>query len=103
LRITDRATEIAEVVDLDERQTGMLLVIRAESAIIRATPFDRGVVNIRHLRRLDKDFAAATIIINIIGNQDFFRAVLRASLEHEDIAILKDNLTFDLAITGRTD
>jgi len=78
-------------------------VVSAKTAIIRASPLDRCVVVLRHLRRLDEDLAAATVIVHVVGNQDFLISMLRAMLEHEDFAIHEDDLGFDLLETFRAD
>src|SRR5215469_6055032 len=51
-RIANRTTQIAIVADLNQRQTGVLLMIAAETAIVRTAPLHRRVVNQRHFRRL---------------------------------------------------
>jgi hypothetical protein len=78
--IADGTAEIAIVADLDERQAGVLFVVGAESAIVGTSPFDGSVVDERHLGGLDEDFATAPVVIDVIGDQNFFWAMLRASL-----------------------
>src|SRR5262245_2351860 len=79
--ITNRAFQIAIVADFDERQTRMLLVIGAQYAIIRAPPFDRSVVSVRHLRRFDEHFARTAVIFNIVSDEHAFGAVRGAAFE----------------------
>jgi hypothetical protein len=78
-------------------------VIGAETAIVGTTVLYWSVIVIRHLRWLDEYFAAATIVIHIIGHQHPLEAMLRASFEHKDLAILKDDLGVDAAVTGGAD
>src|SRR5262249_44903066 len=103
LCVADRAFQIAVVADFYERQTRMLLMVRAQPAIVRAAPLDRRVVTIRHLRRFDEHFARAAVIIDVVGDEDAFCAVLRAAFEQKDISVLENDLALDLAVTGRAD
>ena len=101
--VTNGTTQIAVIANLDQRQAGMLLMIAAKATIIRAPPLDGSVVNQRHLWRFDEDFTAAAVIIHIVGDENSLVPVLRASLEHENLAILKDGLGFDLLIASGAD
>ena len=67
VRITNGALEVAVVGHLNQRQAGVLLMRRAEAAIVGATILHRRVPAFGHLARLDVDFAASTIVICIIG------------------------------------
>src|SRR5215475_5126383 len=79
----------------------MLLVIRTQTAIVRAPPLDRSVVLVRHLRRFDEHFAGTAVVINIVGDEHAFGAVRGAAFEQEDVAALEDDLALDLAEAGR--
>ena len=79
--ITNRATEIAGIRNFDKREAGVLLVVGAKSAIVRAAPFDGGIVKEGHFRAFDEHFPATAVIVDIVGNQNTFRTVLRATLE----------------------
>jgi hypothetical protein len=57
------------VIDLDERQTRVLLVIGTQSAIIRAPPLHRGVVCYGHFRRLQEDLSTTTVVVHVICNK----------------------------------
>jgi hypothetical protein len=94
--ITNWAAQVAVVTNFDQREAGMLFVIGAQTAIVRAAPLYRRVVNQGHLRRFYEDFTAAPVIINIISNQDTFVPVLGAAFQHEDLSILKHSFAFDL-------
>ena len=65
--------------------------------------FDRCVVPIGHLRRLQKNFAAPSIVVHIVRNQNSLKAVLRTAFEHEDVIILKYDLRIDAAIASGTE
>ena len=82
--VADRATQIAEVRDFDQGDAGMLLVIGTEPSIVGAAPPDWGT-NHRHFRRIDKNFAAAAVIVDVVGEKDAFGAMSGATLEHEDL------------------
>jgi hypothetical protein len=101
--IADRAAQVAVVANLDECQTRVLLVIRAQPAVVRATPFHRRVVALRHLRRLDEHFPAAPVVVHIVSDQDALMTVFGAVLEHEDAIVLEDDLRVDAPIARRTD
>ena len=103
LGITDGASQVAVIADLDQRQTGVLFVVGAQTAVVRTAPLHRSVVLQRHLGRLDEDFAAAPVIIHVIGDQNTLAAMLHAMLEHEDFVVLKNYLAFALHETARAD
>lgn len=71
-------------------------MVGAQTAIIRATPLDRRVIDGRHLRRFDKDFTATAVIFHVVRKQDLFWAMTGASLQHEDLVVLKYDLAFYL-------
>jgi hypothetical protein len=75
-------------------------MIRTQATVIRAPVFDRCVVPFGHLRRLQKYFAASSIVVHILRNQNSLKAVLRTAFEHEDVIILKYDLRIDAAITS---
>ena len=79
----------------------MLLVIVAQTAVVRAAPFDRCVVMQGHFRFLDEHFAAAPVIIDVIRDEHSFGTVFRAALQQKHFVVLKDNFAFQLAETRR--
>ena len=91
-RVANGAAQIAGVGNFDKRQTGVLLVIGAPAAIVGAAPFYRRVVDYRHFRPLDENFAAAPVVIDIVGDQHSLGAVFRASLQQKYLFILEDDL-----------
>ena len=101
--VADGAAQVAVVADLDEGEAGVLLVVGAEAAVVGASPFDGSVVDLRHLGRLDEDFAAAAVVVDVVGDQDALGAVLGAALEQVDVAVLEDDLGVDLAVAGGAD
>jgi hypothetical protein len=101
--VADGAAEVAVVTDLDEGEAGMLFVVGAEAAVVGASPFDWGVVDERHLWRLEEDFAAAAVVVNVIGDEDFLGAVLGAAFEEEDFVVLKNGFGFYFAVAGGAD
>ncbi len=101
--VTHRAAQIAGVGQFDEREAGVLLVIGAQAAIVGATPLYRSVVNQWHFRLLDKDFAAAPVVIHVVGDQYAFRAVIWAALQQKNFVVLKNDLAFQFAKTLRAD
>src|SRR6266852_1708440 len=81
----------------------MLLVIGAQATVVRAAPLYGSVVDHGHLGALDENFAAAAIVIDIVGDQHALGAVLRAALEQEDFAVLENDLAFQFAKARGTD
>ena len=102
-RVADRAAQVAGVADLDEREARMLLVIGAEPAVVRTAPLHRRVVVRRHLRRLDEHFAAAPVVVDVIGDEHALVSVLRAPLEHEHAVVLKHDLGVHATEARRAD
>jgi hypothetical protein len=78
-------------------------MISAKTAIIRASPFDWRVVNQWHFWRLNENFTAAAVILDIIRDKYPLAPVLWATLKEKDLAVLKDSLGLDLSITSRAD
>jgi hypothetical protein len=103
LGVTDWTGEIAGVADFEEREAGVLLMIGTKAAVIGATPFDGGVVTVGHFRGFDEDFAAAAVVVDVIGDEDALEAVLGATFEHVDIAVFEDELGVYAAITSGAD
>ena len=97
--VTHRTAQVAIIADFHQRQAGVLLVVAAQTAIIRTPPAHGRVVDQRHLRGLDEDFARAAVVLHVIGNEHTLVAVLRTALEQIDLAVLKDRLGFDLLKT----
>src|SRR6185312_15145812 len=81
----------------------MLLVIRAQSAIVWAAILHRSVVHHRLLRAFDENFPRAPVVIYIIGNQDPLVPMPRAALEHPHLVVLEDDLRVHATIACGTD
>ncbi len=101
--VADGAAQVAVVADLDEGEAGVLLVVGAEAAVVGASPLDGSVVDLGHLGWLDEDFAAAAVVIDVVGDEDSLRAVLRAAFEQVDVAVLENGFGFDFAVAGGAD
>jgi hypothetical protein len=80
-----------------------LFVVGAEAAVVGASPFDGSVVDLGHLGRLDEDFAAAAVVVDVIGDEDALGAVLGAAFEKVDVAVLENGFGFDFAVAGGAD
>src|SRR3954452_22527736 len=81
-----RAGQVAMIGDLDQRQAGMLLVIRAEPAIIGTAEFGPALEIQRYIARLDEGFAAPPIG-SIVGDQRRLHAMLPAALLVPDFVV----------------
>jgi hypothetical protein len=103
LRVADGAGEIASIADFEQRETGVLLVVGAESAVVGAAEVDGGVVAVGHLGGLDEDFAAATVVVHVVGDQHALEPVGGAAFEHEDLVFFEDDLGVDAAVTRGAD
>src|SRR6266478_1926523 len=101
--VADRAAQVAVVTDFDEGEAGVLFVVGAEAAVVGTSPLYGRVVELRHLGGLDEDFAAAAVVVDVVGDKDALGAVLRATFQEVDVAVLKDGFGFDLAIIGGAD
>src|SRR5579884_380016 len=75
----------------------MLLMIRTQATIVRTTPANPGVVDVRLFRRLKKDLSTPSVVIDIIGDQHALCSMLGTALEHQHFIVLKDDLAFDFA------
>lgn len=78
-------------------------MIRAESTIVGASIFDRSVPMQWHLRWLDEDLAAATIVVHVVRDQHTLKSVLRTPFQHEHAIILENNLGVDAAEARSTE
>jgi hypothetical protein len=101
--VADGAAEVAIVADLDKGEAGVLLVVGAEAAVVGASPLDGSVVDLGHLGGLQEDFAAAAVVVDIVGDKDALGAVLGAAFEQVDIVVLENGFGFDFAIAGGAD
>jgi hypothetical protein len=81
----------------------MLLVVRTNATIVRATPPNGRVVTRDLFRRLEKDLAGAPIVIDIVSQKHPFGAMLMAAFQHPDPAILEDDLRIYPAKTSGAD
>ena len=97
------AAQVARVRKLHQGQAGMLFVVGAQSTIIWTAPLYRRVVNLRHLRWLEKHLATTPVVIHIIGHEDAFCAVFRTAFKQKHFVVLKDDFSFELAKTVRAD
>src|SRR5260370_17423813 len=81
----------------------MLLVIGAQAAVVRAAPLHRSVVDHGHFGALDEDFAAAAVVIDLVGDEHALCAVFRAALQQEHLAVLENGFAFQFAEARGTD
>src|SRR5271155_5285371 len=78
-------------------------MVGAEAAVVGASPFDGGVVDLGHFGGLDEDFAAAAVVVDVIGDEDALGAVLGAAFEEIDVVVLENGFGFDFAVAGGAD
>jgi len=91
LGITDGAVQVTDVGNLQNGKTGMLFVVRAETAIVRATVLHRRIPVKWHLWRFEEDFTAAPVVIHVIGHKHTLKPVLPASLQHVNAVVFEDD------------
>src|SRR5215467_12784021 len=101
--VADRALQIAKIADFDQRQTRMLLVIRAQAAVVGTSPFHWRVIADRHFGWFDEHLAASPVIIHVVGDEDSLAAMLGAVLQQEHLAVFEHDLALELAIARRAD
>src|SRR5581483_11446069 len=102
-RVAHGASEIAEVGHLDQGQAGMLLMIRAEPAIVRAAPPHRSIETVGHLGSFEKHLAAAPVVIDVVGDEHALVAMDGTAFQEVDPVVLEDNFSFELSVAGGAD
>jgi hypothetical protein len=102
-RIADGAAEIAGIRDFDEGEAGMLFVVGAKAAIVGTAPLHGGVVNHRHFGALDENFAAAAIVIDVIGDKDSLATMLGTVFQKENLVVLEDDFAFQFVVANGAD
>src|SRR5207244_3768372 len=94
VREAERAVEVAGGVHLDEREAGVLLVVRAEAAVERAAVADLG-------RELQRDGARLVepldprVEVGVAEDERLEPTVLRAALAHDDLAVTQQDPRVD--------
>jgi hypothetical protein len=101
--VADGTAQVAVITNLYEREAGVLFVVGAEAAVVRASPFDGSVVDLRHLGALDENLATQAVVVDVVGDQDALGAVLGAAFKQVYIAILENGFGFNLAIAAGAD
>jgi hypothetical protein len=87
------------VVDLDERDAGVLLVVGAQAAIERATVFDFG-------GKLKRERAGLVVRLNasvqfrVAKGEGFKHTMLRATLAEEHFVITQKNMSVNHPLAG---
>ncbi len=94
VRETDRAGQVAGLVDLYDGQTGMLLVVRAEAAVERAAVIRAGLGRERAVARF-QPISLRFPIGEVVADQGLLDAVLAASLDVENARALGRDLRRD--------
>src|SRR5215468_3036584 len=95
-RVANGTAQIARVSNLHKRQARMLLMVRAQPAIVWAAPFHSCVERLGHFRRFDEELTATAVIIHIVCDKNAFGAMLGAALQQKHFFVLKDDLAFEL-------
>src|SRR5262249_48758089 len=90
----DRAVEVAVAIHLDQREAGMLLVLRAEATVARTAVDDRGAEAERGRPRL-VEAQRVEVHPRVRADQRLEPAVARAALAHDDLAVLEPDLRVD--------
>src|ERR1700687_3521680 len=70
---------------------------------MRTAPLDRSVVTLWHLRRLEKDLAAAPVIIYVVREEHALRPMRSAPFQQVDLAIFENDFAFYLFVALRAD
>src|SRR5262249_33579156 len=98
----DRALQVAVAVNLDQPQAGGLLVLRTESAVVRAAVAHLGAKAERNAPRLVVA-QRGHVRLGVRAQQRLKPAVLRAALAHHDAAIAQQDLRIDGRAADRAD
>ena len=96
LRVADGAGQVARVGDFHQRKATVLLMVRAESAIVGTAVLDRRVELQRQLARLQRQ-ARALVVIDVGGDEHLFETVARAPLVQVDALVLENDFRLHLA------
>src|SRR6185312_11075686 len=100
--VTGGATQITTVCYFDDGKASVLLMVRTESAVIRAPEMRFGIETQWHFRRV---VVIADLFIRGNGGRDdhFGMAVLRTALQHVNLPVFEDDLGVDAAQTLGTE
>ena len=98
---TDRAGQVAGLVDLQDRQSGVLLVVGAKAAVIGAAKIGAGLGQERPVAGLHP-VAGGFPIGQVVADQGLLHPVVTAALEVEDVVVLGDDLGRDQAVADLT-
>src|SRR5579872_1309185 len=98
----DRAGQVAGVVDLDDRQAGVLLVVWAEAAVVGAAVFGAALQRHRPVAGL-QPVALRFPIADVVGDQRLLHPVVAATFLEIDRAVLGQNLGRDQFQAGLTE
>lgn len=79
----------------------MLLMIRAESAVVGTTMYGCRIKAQRCLGWFE-EVAGSFVIFDVDGNEDFLKTVLEAGLKHINALVLKNDFGFHLLQAGTT-
>ncbi len=71
----------------------MLFMVGAKATVVGATVFDRGIEPQGHVSRLDEGLGLA-IVVNVVGDEDFFSAMAGAMFDQVNASRLKDDFGF---------
>ena len=101
-RVARRAGEVAAVGDFQDGEARVLLVVRAQAAVVRAAPRHRRREPARHLARLHV-VADAAVVLGVARDEHFLllAAAMPAPLEHVHRAVLQDDLGLHAAQAPR--
>ena len=89
-----RTIHVAGAVDLDDAETGVLLMVRAEAAIVRAAVFDLRSVSERDRARL-VELAEGGVRFRVAVDQSFEGSTVGAALAHVHFVIAEQDLGVD--------
>ena len=103
LGIADGAAQVAVVRDLQQSQAAVLLMVRAEAAVVGAAVLHSGVVPAGLLGHLEEDLPAAAVVVHIVGDEHPLGAVARAALQQVDAALLEHDLGVHPAVASGAD
>jgi hypothetical protein len=95
ISIADGTGEIASVCYFYQRETAMLFVVGAKSAIVGTAIFYRGIEFKWHVPWFDK-FQGLFVILNVIGNQHFLMSMSGTVLHQVNAIVPKNDFCFYL-------
>ena len=98
--VADGTGQIAGIADLDQRQAAVLHVVGTEAAVVGAAPALLRVEALRQFGCFDEHLARLAVVVDVVGDEHAFAAMLGAPFLEVDLVVLEQNFRFDAHEAG---